>query len=236
MELYQGATQKLYKKNRENTLKLSASERVVREKSWKELLNEEKQKQRQKTLSSNIQQESQGLGMKKFIQPNIANPPNIDESLGEDQTPLLSDRENTPQSEEEISQEINRARAKTKDQQKETATTQTLKTAVKRKVSAIILKWAWLNLMPSFGLTLIYLNFHLLGAYLFHISWFCKFGEEWSIGSVSIRSKALEIAEVVGVILLDLLLIILIAPFFIFFIYIGYCIENPVTCLWNLAP
>lgn len=234
MELSQGATQRLYKKNRENTLKLSASERVVREKSWKELLNEERQKQRQKTLSSNIQQESHGPGMQKFIQPNSANPQEIDENMGQELAPILSDRENTPQSEEEISQEINRARAKTKDQQKETTTTSALNTAVKRKVSAIVLKWAWLTLIPSFGLTLIYLNFHLLGAYLAHISWFCKFGEEWSIGPVSTRSKALEILEVIGVILLDLFLVALVAPFLMFAMYIGYCVENPGTCLVDI--
>lgn len=55
-----------------------------------------------------------------------------------------------------------------------------------RQGTGQILKLAWLNLIPSFGLTLIYINFHFIMAYLGgpFAEYFCKFGEEWLTAGV----------------------------------------------------
>ena len=51
--------------------------------------------------------------------------------------------------------------------------------SIKKQASAGLLKAAWLSILTSFGLTLFYIAFHFVGAYVARMSWFCKFGEEW---------------------------------------------------------
>lgn len=85
----------------------------------------------------------------------------------------------------------------------------------KQQGTAIALKWAWFALIPSFGLTLIYLNLHLIIRYLAGIKSFCRFGSEWrppvapNIGGETV-SGALEKGEMVAVLALDLLVFALI--------------------------
>jgi len=80
-----------------------------------------------------------------------------------------------------------------------------------------LLKQSWLNLVDSFGLTLIYINMHVFLRWIFP-SMFCKLGDEWMPRQVSVInseanqaagvSRFLGIAEVIGLLMLDLLLII----------------------------
>lgn len=90
-------------------------------------------------------------------------------------------------------------------------------------LSAHLLRSSWLMLIPSFGLTLIWINIHFIGAYIVGSSWFCNFGTEWtklpiksnisgSSASFQSTSRALEIAEIIALFTADLL----IAIFFIF--------------------
>lgn len=73
-----------------------------------------------------------------------------------------------------------------------------------------LLKWAWINLVPSFGLTLIYINMHVFLRWVFP-GLFCKLGDEWvpvktgEHSPANIAGTAFGIAEVVGLILLDVL-------------------------------
>ncbi|MDO8592267.1 MAG: hypothetical protein Q7R92_00670 [bacterium] len=80
------------------------------------------------------------------------------------------------------------------------------------------LQWAWTTLIPSWGLTLIYINMHVFLRWVFP-SAFCKLGEEWVPKVVAAESStknvagtAFGIVEMIGLVILDLL---------VFFIIIG---------------
>lgn len=75
-----------------------------------------------------------------------------------------------------------------------------------------VLRAAWLNLINSFGLTLIYINIHVFLHWIFP-DIFCELGEEWVPKQVATKSTkniggtAFGIVEVMGLILLDLIFI-----------------------------
>lgn len=78
-----------------------------------------------------------------------------------------------------------------------------------------LLKWAWFNLIPSFGLTLIYINMHVFLRWIFP-SLFCKLGEEWvpvktgEHSATNIAGTAFGIVEIMGLLLIDIILFIII--------------------------
>ena len=92
------------------------------------------------------------------------------------------------------------------------------KTSPMQQGTGILLKASWTNLIDSFGLTLIYINMHVFLRWVFP-SMFCKLGDEWMPKQVSIVdaeankaagvSRFLGIAEIMGLLLLDLLAIFL---------------------------
>lgn len=45
-----------------------------------------------------------------------------------------------------------------------------------------LLQKAWLNVIDSYGLTLLYVNFHVLCRFIFGKQYFCKLGHEWLAG------------------------------------------------------
>jgi len=80
------------------------------------------------------------------------------------------------------------------------------------------LRWAWLTLIPSFGLSLIYINIHVFLRFVFGEKLFCKLGEEWIPKQISAvggeagkrAGKSIGIVEVMGLLMLDLLVLFLI--------------------------
>jgi len=53
-------------------------------------------------------------------------------------------------------------------------------------ITAEFLKQSWLNLITSFGLTLLYINFHYVARYFAGSQMFCRFGMEWfSVGKLA---------------------------------------------------
>jgi len=85
-------------------------------------------------------------------------------------------------------------------------------------LSARILSWAWLTLIPTFGLSLIYINIHFIARYIAHSEKFCDFGEEWALkkvtGAAGEAAKPLEEAsamlekvEILGMVALDILIV-----------------------------
>ena len=78
------------------------------------------------------------------------------------------------------------------------------------------LQWAWGVLIPSWGLSLIYINMHVFLRYVFP-SMFCKLGEEWMPKMVKSEHSAQNVAgtmfgivEIMGLLLLDILGLIII--------------------------
>lgn len=51
--------------------------------------------------------------------------------------------------------------------------------AAAQTITAELLKQSWLNLISSFGLTLLYINFHFVARYFAGSQMFCRFGMEW---------------------------------------------------------
>ncbi|MEK7202765.1 MAG: hypothetical protein AAB653_00400 [Patescibacteria group bacterium] len=95
-----------------------------------------------------------------------------------------------------------------------------------------LLKQAWLNLINSFGLTLIWINIHVFLRWVLGDKLFCKLGEEWLPKQISqvvgkkdekMSGQAIRLVEVMALILLDLLvlicLIIIVAAFMIILEY-----------------
>jgi len=83
-----------------------------------------------------------------------------------------------------------------------------------------ILKYAWLNLVSSFGLTLIYINAHVFLRQIFPDA-FCKLGEEWApklavtggkdiAESFGSAGKTAGIIEVCSLLFLDLAVILIV--------------------------
>lgn len=57
------------------------------------------------------------------------------------------------------------------------------------------LKQSWLNIVETYGLTFIYINFHFIMAYLAKNKYFCRFGQE---GALSFGGKTASLSQVDG--------------------------------------
>ncbi|NCO80088.1 hypothetical protein GW884_02250 [Candidatus Falkowbacteria bacterium] len=77
-----------------------------------------------------------------------------------------------------------------------------------------LLRWAWTSLVvPSWGLSLIYINIHVFLRFVLGDKLFCKLGQEWlpkQISSVSgapgeMAGKTIGIVEVMVLLILDLI-------------------------------
>jgi len=81
-----------------------------------------------------------------------------------------------------------------------------------------LLRWAWMTLIPSFGLSLIYINIHVFLRMVLGEKLFCKLGEEWIPKQISavggdagkMAGKSIGVVEVMGLLFLDLLVFFLI--------------------------
>ena len=110
-----------------------------------------------------------------------------------------------------------------------------------KQFTAQILKTAWLNIIDTFGLTLLYINFHFILKYIVGVNAFCEFGQEWAPPIPSQAGKtagqaatgAVKWAEIILLFVLDILLMLafflaialLLAPIFVAIGIIG-AIKN----------
>lgn len=102
--------------------------------------------------------------------------------------------------------------------------------------SATALRAAWLNLIPSFGVSWFYIAFHALMAYFTPFSHlFCKFGEEWlpkqaraAGGEAAKRaSKGLEIIEWLGCVFIGIIILLIILGIVVFISLIVWAVTHP---------
>jgi hypothetical protein len=87
--------------------------------------------------------------------------------------------------------------------------------------TAELLKQSWLNVISSYGLTLLYINFHFVAKYIGSIRLFCDFGEEWTSKmnklsqapgggkAVQVAKAGLKYAEIIAILFIDFLLILI---------------------------
>ncbi|MGI6373956.1 MAG: hypothetical protein ACOX0C_01330 [Patescibacteria group bacterium] len=107
-----------------------------------------------------------------------------------------------------------------------------------------LLRQAWINLIPSWGLTLIWINIHVILSMVFGKAAFCKLGDEWlggaAIGKKNISGSRLNLLEKIGLALLDLGCLVILIGFSIIAIivanYLSFNLEfiiNTLGTLWD---
>ncbi len=64
-----------------------------------------------------------------------------------------------------------------------------------RKGTSQLLRAAWINLIPSWGLTLIWVNIHIFLGMVFGNKYFCKLGVEWSDQVSGAMAKSGEVKK-----------------------------------------
>jgi hypothetical protein len=102
--------------------------------------------------------------------------------------------------------------------------------------TAALLKAAWLNIIDSFGLTLIYINLHLFGHSVFGEKVFCELGEEWlpnklrsGLGSEAVKDKIKAVA------LLEKIVLIFVDAAALFALLLLIAIVLYLTNPWNIV-
>ncbi|MFH1098408.1 MAG: hypothetical protein V1723_00545 [Candidatus Uhrbacteria bacterium] len=73
-------------------------------------------------------------------------------------------------------------------------------------LTANFLRGAWLQLLPTFGLTLLYINFHFIARYMAGSQKFVDFGSEWKTTKVPGEGQSnigLRYGEIIALALLD---------------------------------
>ncbi len=113
------------------------------------------------------------------------------------------------------------------------------KQAVKN-FTAQALKFSWLNLIDSFGLTYFYILFHFVVAYILGVESFCRFGEEWSppgAGEAAkkfARSFGFEIFEIIAMILVGILIATIIFLILTAIVAVISAVASPITTTLKL--
>ena len=100
-----------------------------------------------------------------------------------------------------------------------------------------LLKWAWEALIPSFGLSLIWINMHVFLRLVLGEKLFCKLGEEWIPKQASsalgeegkMAGKGIGLVEGMALLAFDLVLIFIILAGVSFIALIFDVIQNPLS-------
>lgn len=166
------------------------------------------------------------------------------EKAGEENEP--AETENTGEDYRSVILEAKRAAAKKKEaeeKKKEGAGASIMSPA--KKGTSWLLKASWLNLIDSFGLTLIYINIHVLLKWVLGEKLFCKLGDEWIPAKAQIAGgsagkaggRMIGIVEVMGLLLLDLIvgfLIVSVLSFLVLVIsFLGGGFLDQVKFIWD---
>ena len=101
-----------------------------------------------------------------------------------------------------------------------------------------LLRWAWTSLVPSWGLSLIYINIHVFLRFVLGDKLFCKLGQEWlpkQISSVSgapgdMAGKTVGIVEVMVLLMLDLIAFLIILSIITIIVWIA---DSLIFKIWS---
>jgi hypothetical protein len=123
-----------------------------------------------------------------------------------------------------------------------------------QKGTSKLLQDAWINLIPSWGLTLIWINIHVFLSLVIGKKFFCRLGDEWLTGGISGGAKSINaisqgksgritikngsqcanIGESMVLVVLDLILLILIIAIIAIIAGILKVVENPLDFLSSI--
>ncbi len=105
--------------------------------------------------------------------------------------------------------------------------------------TAQLLKAAWQNLLPTFGLTLLWIDAHVILRVIFGKNVFCALGEEWTMkkggAAGKAASKMLKLVEPMGLGLLNLGCLAIVIGLAVLISLIASAISEPLKTIWNLA-
>lgn len=98
-----------------------------------------------------------------------------------------------------------------------------------RLATAQVLKQAWRFLLPTYGATLLYINFHFVARHLAHRKGFTPFGSEWTIWRTVLgwSSFALKYVEFIILLFLDALVALVILIAIALIGIIGWALTHP---------
>ncbi len=100
-----------------------------------------------------------------------------------------------------------------------------------KKATGRALRWSWLSFLPSWGLTLIYIDIHVFMHFVLS-DVFCGLGEEWRIGMVDKNAEGIaKIAEIIIWALINLLVLAAIALILAIFVLLVQIVAHPYDAL-----
>jgi len=181
-----------------------------------------------------------------------SNVPNSDYEEGDSASRSGSLRENVqaakngvpPQSQGDIRAD-KKAKSRTQDT-KEGVASKGIEMALSpaKKGISSLLKSAWLNLITSWGLTLIWIDIHVFGNQVLGNKLFCDLGEEWvpdvhiganeTAGKIEEPKKAIGLVENMGCCCLNLGCLLLVIMLMSLFAMIAAALSNPLQAGWEI--
>ena len=151
-----------------------------------------------------------------------------------DQPERVNDQEDAVDKAKELSE---RKKVSLKDRAKQKLEDKVM--APMRMASGRALQWAWMTVVPSFGLSLIYINTHVFLRFIFPDA-FCKLGDEWVPKVVSNENSAKNVAgtafgilEICALLFLDLLFLLFIIAVLGFLYMIIHWMTHPLEAIWD---
>jgi len=101
-----------------------------------------------------------------------------------------------------------------------------------------MLQSAWVNLIPSFGLTLIWIDIHIFLSQVFGKDLFCALGEEWfpkgTPRNIDGAKKSVGLGETMGVSFLNIGCLLLILAVLVLIAMMLNVVENPLASISSL--
>ncbi len=108
-------------------------------------------------------------------------------------------------------------------------------------VTAQLLQKSWLGLIPSWGLSAIYLNLHFVAKYILGLRVFCEFGEEWILAAPMGKQLAAQgqqpkigaakYGEFILLLLVDAIIALILAAIIALIAVLVYAVRH----WWNIA-
>jgi hypothetical protein len=102
-----------------------------------------------------------------------------------------------------------------------------------------LLRWSWIVLIPSWGLSLIYINIHAFMR-LIMPSLFCSLGDEWvpvpiKAASGYRGSRIVRIIEKMVFALVEVIALIIVSIALVFIAIIVYAATEPIKAIWDMG-
>ncbi|MBN2853935.1 hypothetical protein JXK06_00130 [Patescibacteria group bacterium] len=104
---------------------------------------------------------------------------------------------------------------------------------------ASLLKSSWLNVFPSFGLSILWIDVHVILGKIFGNKVFCELGDEWTLGKETMggslsgvkKNKMIKTVEPMGLALGNLLLVLMIVAIISLIALIAGFVDSPMKAI-----